>query len=129
MGMGRDNDGQNCQDGDGPGWTIFVRMERIVGMGMGWDGWGWKGLPGWGWVGLDRIAGMGIGDDRSGWGWVGIGRDGDWQVEFLGWGLAGMDRIGIMGMDGDRLEWGWAGMMMNRICQDGQDFRDGDGLA
>ena len=80
-------------------------------------------------MGLDRIAGMGIGDDRSGWGWVGIGRDGDWQVEFLGWGLAGMDRIGIMGMDGDRLEWGWAGMMMNRICQDGQDFWDGDGLA
>ena len=38
MGMGRDDDGQDCQDGDGPGWTIFARMDRIVGMGMGLDG-------------------------------------------------------------------------------------------
>ena len=62
MGTGRDGNGQDYQAGDGPGWTIFARMERIVGIGMGWDG-DW---PGWGWAGLDRITGMRIGGDRLG---------------------------------------------------------------
>ena len=92
--MGWDGDGQDCQDGDGPGWTIFARMDRIVGMGMGLDGqdcpdgdgWGCTGLPGWGWAGMDRIVWMGMGLDRQdcldGVGMRKVGpdcRDGDWQ--------------------------------------------------
>ena len=86
MGMGRDRDRQDYQDLDGLRWTIFARMDRIVGMGMGLDGqdcldgdrWGCTGLPGWGlaticrdadgpgwtiWARMDSIVGMGMGLD------------------------------------------------------------------
>ena len=66
MGMGWDNDDRIARmgNGDGPGWTIFVRMERIVGMGMDQDGKGpgWTVLPRW--MYMERIAGMVIGGDR-----------------------------------------------------------------
>ena len=66
------------RDVDGPVWTIWARMDRIVGKGIGWDGEGpgRTGLPGWGWARLDRIAVMETGTDRLGWGWAGIGWDG-----------------------------------------------------
>ena len=38
MGMGRERDRQDYQDLDGLRWTIFARMDRIVGIGMGLDG-------------------------------------------------------------------------------------------
>ena len=65
------SDGQDCQ-------TIWTRMDRIIGIGMGWngDGLGWTGLTAWGWARLDRIAVMETGTDRLGWGWADIGWDG-----------------------------------------------------
>ena len=54
MGMGWDGqdswDAQDCQDGDGPGWTIWARMDRIVGMG----------------IGLNCLDGVGMGKVRDG---------------------------------------------------------------
>ena len=52
MGMGWDGDGQDCQDGDGPGWI---------------------GFPGWGW-GRDGMGYPAIGQDMDGWG-GGVGQD------------------------------------------------------
>ena len=64
------------RDVDGPVWTIWARMDRIVGKGIGWDGEGpgRTGLQGW--ARLDRIAVMETGTDRLGWGWADIGWDG-----------------------------------------------------
>ena len=64
MGMGRDEDRQDCQDGDGPGWT------GLLGWGLDRDG------EGTGWAGIGRDgqrAGIGCDWDVPGWtGFLGL---------------------------------------------------------